>query len=150
MQRIGCIFSTALWLLLAMRAGAQVYDEGILTDVDSVNLLDENYIDTGHTAFKGEDPVKELLMYKMLQTLATSGTDRPDVRTRSNWSVLDLKLNPTSSESEERVSKRREKNEKGRKTYPARPQPKWKIKKGKVVGSQMVCYFKLCAFRPPV
>ncbi|KAL0883483.1 hypothetical protein ABMA27_016851 [Loxostege sticticalis] len=31
----------------------------------------------------------------------------------------------------------------------ARLQQKWKIKKGKSLGSQMVCYFKLCAFRSP-
>ncbi|XP_049873434.1 uncharacterized protein LOC126371981 [Pectinophora gossypiella] len=31
-----------------------------------------------------------------------------------------------------------------------RPQQKWKIKKGKALGSQMVCYFKLCAFRSPM
>ncbi|XP_063624493.1 uncharacterized protein LOC134796329 [Cydia splendana] len=30
-----------------------------------------------------------------------------------------------------------------------RPQQRWKSKKGKVIGSQMVCYFKLCAFRNP-
>ncbi|XP_053610027.1 uncharacterized protein LOC128675004 [Plodia interpunctella] len=34
-------------------------------------------------------------------------------------------------------------------SQPVRPQQKWKIKKGKALGTQMVCYFKLCAFRSP-
>ncbi|KAL4707969.1 hypothetical protein ACJJTC_010585 [Scirpophaga incertulas] len=146
-------------LLVALGAALEQYDE--LPALDDVVFEDDNDIDTGPPIAEKPLPLhltKDVMLYRILKALQLQDAPRYQPASSANG--------PQYDENERR---------KGIESYAAkasvfkrfsgvygsmnlayrtpasvrRPQQKWKIKKGKVIGSQMVCYFKLCAFRSP-
>ncbi|XP_031765972.1 uncharacterized protein LOC116413098 [Galleria mellonella] len=162
-SRSGVGYSAVMVLLVALGAAVEVYDEPTPGDVDiDMAYQEDNDIDTGPIVEKLHDrpliSAKDVLMYQLLREL--QGRDaRSRLLYRTNWhkdknAVSQGRNVPISLSNKDPVHKRLTSilgrfSEENKNPESTRPQQKWKIKKGKAIGSQMVCYFKLCAFRSP-
>ncbi|XP_047991331.1 uncharacterized protein LOC125230266 isoform X2 [Leguminivora glycinivorella] len=130
----------AVWVLLAAAAAVELYD--FSPEVDSeIMYQDTNDIDTGplrplHPDDTDTTRLNELLLFKLIKSHLRGL--RTDHRMHKDAPTGDI---PMLGDSNSNLVKRFFSN--------VRPQQRWKSKKGKVIGSQMVCYFKLCAFRNP-
>ncbi|KAI5639114.1 hypothetical protein NE865_08314 [Phthorimaea operculella] len=164
--------SVALWALLATAATLELYDE-VPPEANPPSYQDENFIDTGG-AVKYENTetnknggpslalAKDVLLYRLIQSLHKDPLHAS--KYRSDWQPEKYEqhhhnvirsTHPSEDFSKDAMVKRLTHAFRGERSlgfrsldqmYSYRPQQKWKTKKG----SQMVCYFKLCAFRSPV
>ncbi|KAM3962690.1 uncharacterized protein ACR2FA_003320 [Aphomia sociella] len=163
-SRGGVGYSAVVVLLVALGAAVEVYDEPSPAELDmDVAYQEDNDIDTGPTIERLRErqlpSMNDVLLYRLVKELqARDARARLLYRTngrevenavnhaqRTVYSPINIKDSIHKRLSGTALSFR------GNNKTPEsiRPQQKWKIKKGKAIGSQMVCYFKLCAFRSP-
>ncbi|KAJ2948869.1 hypothetical protein O0L34_g5796 [Tuta absoluta] len=168
--------SVALWALLTTAATLELYDE-VPLEVNPPIFQDENFIDNrGASKYESAEVnknggpylalAKDVLLYRLIQSLqkdplhaSTHRSDwQPEKYEPHHHNVI-RSISASEDFSKDAMVKRLTHAFRGERSlsfrsldqmYSYRPQQKWKIKKGKSLGSQMVCYFKLCAFRSPV
>ncbi|XP_060803407.1 uncharacterized protein LOC132902436 [Amyelois transitella] len=138
----GVGYSALVVLLVSMGAAVELYDVRP-EDVDDLAYQEVNDIDTG--AFRADTPdriVEDVMLSRILDAISR---DQLTTKLKSNYPeprMLEQQFTPDMKAVFKRFPA-------ALRSQPIRPQQKWKIKKGKALGSQMVCYFKLCAFRSP-
>ncbi|XP_073955805.1 uncharacterized protein [Choristoneura fumiferana] len=130
---------SAAWLLLAAAVAVELYDEVPPADVDNDTLYqDMNAVPSvQHEEGERGGRLQDLLMiYRLIKSQLREEIQATERRASHDFREMDF-LDANS------LAKR---------IPPAnrpRPQQRWKTKKGRGMGPQMVCYFKLCAFRNP-
>ncbi|XP_063383609.1 uncharacterized protein LOC134669923 [Cydia fagiglandana] len=129
----------AVWVLLAAAAAVDLYEMSPEFD-NELMYQDVNDIDTGpplrHLLPDDTETTRlnDLLLFRLIKSHLRGS--RTEHRMQKDAPTGDIPMLGDSN-----VAKRF--------FLGVRPQQRWKSKKGKVIGSQMVCYFKLCAFRNP-
>ncbi|XP_063825886.1 uncharacterized protein LOC135075371 [Ostrinia nubilalis] len=151
MWSMWCRALVGAWLV-ALGASLELYDQ---LPADEVYYQDENDIDTGPSG-NSLPSISDVMMRRLLKAWpmqrfadVTNGVHSipmeggPGGLEHPQLAFTEPKAFKAS------VYKRLSEVYRAPASGLARPQQKWKIKKGKALGSQMVCYFKLCAFRSP-
>ncbi|XP_075978327.1 uncharacterized protein LOC142978004 [Anticarsia gemmatalis] len=163
-------YRSGLWLfLVACAAAFENYEDTRPVDfAGDDSYHDGTYIDSGEQMVEmREDPIKDLMIFKLITALQNENSEDLDMHYRPKPSSKDIdpySWQKPSSGSIDLYSWSQRSNEdlKDIMKRPApvirvpvrdvkqkpvtRKQPNWK-KKGKIMRPQMVCYFKLCAFR---
>ncbi|XP_061715654.1 uncharacterized protein LOC133523947 [Cydia pomonella] len=128
----------AVWVLLAAAAAVDLYELAPEFD-NELMYQDSKDIDTGPLRHLRRDDTEttrlnDLLLFRLIKSHLRGL--RTDHRIHKDAPTGDIPMLGDSNMAK-------------RFFLSGRPQQRWKSKKGKVIGSQMVCYFKLCAFRNP-
>ncbi|XP_063536169.1 uncharacterized protein LOC134745954 [Cydia strobilella] len=127
----------AVWVLLATAAAVELYELAPEFDNDlmyqDVNDIDKGPLRHLHADDTETTRLNDLLLFRLIKHRRGLRTEH---RMHKDAPTGEIPMLAGSNMAKRFFS-------------GLRSQQRWKSKKGKVIGSQMVCYFKLCAFRNP-